>query len=229
MVLVYLASTRCDDLITELLLIAQKLPMDKLLLFFSYLRPLSLAKHVAENVPQLKERFARFTVVFNSNGGDVIKQSLIESSNSKPTSVNNTGSSFKQLSQVTSEKETQMQVSHPRIVYASVVSSGCYPKYPNVPQPFIIPGLLAQSSSSLNCQPSSHYKQEECGKKDEAPFTVCTKHVPNSQHMASVKELKSVAMVQGKMGCENCIDATCPRCIQAQSIPMSNFKEKLPL
>lgn len=230
MALVYLASTKCHDLITELLLIAQKLPMEKLLLFFSYLRPLSIAKHIAENVPQLKERFAKFTADFNSDGREVIKQSLTESSNSKPTSVslpakvNNSGSSFKQLSQV-----ERIQESCPQIVYASVVSAGCYPKYASVPQPFVLPGLLAESSSSLNCQPSSCYKQEESGKKDEVPFAVCTKHVSNLLHMANVKERKSVAMVQGKMGCENCTDATCPRCIQAQSISINSCKEKLPL
>ena len=229
MALVYLASTRCHDLVTEVLLIAQKLPMEKLLLFFSYLRPLSLAKHIAENVPQLKERFAKFTAVFNSDGGEVIKQSLAESSNSKRTSVslsaqmNDSESSFKQLSQ---GQQIQASCSQTKIVYATVVSAGCYPKYPDVPQPFILPGLLAQSS---NCQPSSRCKQEESWKKDVVPFAVCTKHVSNPLHMVSVKEHMSVAMVQGKMGCENCTDATCPRCIQAQSISINNCKEKLAL
>ena len=70
MVLVYLASTKCHDLTTELLLIAQRLPIDKLLLFFSHIRPLSLSSHLAENVPQLKEMFAGFTgLTCPSNSG----------------------------------------------------------------------------------------------------------------------------------------------------------------
>lgn len=240
MALVYLVSTRCHDLITELLLIAQKLPMDKLLLFFSYLRPLSLAQHVAENVPQLKERFARFRAVFNNDNKEVIKQSLTKSSSSRPTSmslsaqVKDSGSSGKQLSQDTTEKEMTVctptlqvltrQISHPRIIYASVVSAGSYPRYPNASQPLVIAGGLAQSSSNLNSQPSGHCNQEGNGKKDEVPFAMSNKHVPNRLDMNNVKQHKSIAMVQGKMGCENCIDVTCPRCIQAQSISMNHFK-----
>lgn len=242
MILVYLASTRCHDLTTELLLVAQKLSTDKLLLLFSHLHPISLSKHIADNVPQLKETFARFAVLFvpDSETSRKINPPL---SNSPPNSTATSLSSLKppdiSFNQQTCVSNKQKKTVPPRSVETQTLSrsteipqsvsslvdshgdrqcSACT-AHPQTSKPA---GVLTSGSCSnlLNQQPlaNSNY-QEEHGKKKGTPSFI-TSVKPNvipkahgPQFLIEVMEHKSVAVVQLAQKCENCVDRSCPRCI----------------
>ena len=241
MVLVYLASTRCCDLTIELLLITQKLPMDKLLLFFSRVRPLSLSNHLAENVPQLKEMFARFADLFspcNSRASAVrklFKPSLTPSAN--PTSLLSPDY-MKQAVSVDNEEETMEYTSslQPQTLLSRPASNlqtqsdsvqdrqqAIHPKAPRLTKGT---GLQAKFNSCMNITNSHNQKQYE--KKRETPSIMnANGRQRNELFLIRGKEHTSTSRVVAQVvyQCENCRNGTCPRCIQACSIPVNNCKK----
>ena len=244
MLLVYLASTRCCDLNTELLLIAQKLPMNKLLLFFSHVRPLSLSNHLAENVPQLKEMFARFTDLFspcNSQASTVcklFKPPLTPSANPTCTSFLSPGY-VKQEASVDNKEEIMKCIPslQPQTLLlrpasnlptqSDSVQDRQQAIHPKAPRPTKGAGLQAKFNSCVNITNSRSQKQN--GKKRNPPIMNANGRQPNELFLIRGKEYTSMSRVVAQVvhvyQCENCRNGTCPRCIQARSIPINNCKK----
>lgn len=236
MALVYLASTRCHDLTTELLLIAQKLPTDKLLLFFSRVQPLSLASHLAENVPELKEMYTRFSGLFcrNKNGAarNLFKPSLVPNSTSQTrlspghdqaVSVDN----VKEITEYIPSMQSQLQPSSNPQNLSGSVQDEQHTICPNAKasQPIKGAGLQAQlngmqvEQSSTTNLPS----QEQGGRMQVAPSIMNTnRRQPANKQFVVAGTSKSRVVAQVLYRCENCRNGTCPRCIQARSIPINN-------
>ena len=243
MVLVYLASTRCHDLTTELLLIAQKLPIDKLLLFFSHVRPLSLSSHLAENVPQLKEMFARFAGLFcpiNSGAAcNLFKPSQVNNSNStsllspgQPVCVDNEEETMECIPSM----QSQLQLSaNPQNLWSSVQDKQqAICPISRASQPTKGAGLQAQFNSYGNVRieqssTTNLSSQEQGGRKKVIPSIMNSNRRQPANELFTVrgKDLTSTArpMAQVVYHCENCRNGTCPRCVQARSIPLNNCKK----
>ncbi len=234
MALIYLASTRCRDLTMELLLIAQKLPTDKLLLFFSRVQPLSLASHIAENVPELKEMFAQFSGLFCPNKNGVARNLF------KPSLVthNTTKSCISQISGQTIcvDNEEETTECTPSIRFQSQPSSNpqnllesIQDKQDTICQVSQLikgAGLRAQFNgmpverSSTENLPS----QEQGGRKQGTPSIMNTnRRQPASKLFVVGGTSKPRVVAQVLYHCENCRNGTCPRCIQARSIPINSY------
>ena len=240
MTLIYLASTRCD-LTTELLLIAHKLPMDKLLLFFSHLQPISLSKHIAENEPQLKEMFIRFKSLFGPNIRNTIKPSLPQVSHSKPGShslsagIEEGGSIVEKATQAGNGEETMectrslqpQALSVPAANYLNLSTGVKDKQHLNYTQRSSKVSLSNKSATPSPKISSSH--QEERGRKgglilitnvERKKPSKCGSKPPFTQIRGT--EYTSRVVVQALHTCENCKDGTCPRCTQVHSTPLKN-------
>ena len=217
MALVYLASTRCHDLTTELLLVAQKLPSDKLLLFFSRVQPLSLASHLAENVPELKEMYAQFSGLFCPNKNEAAHNIF-----KPPNSTSQTRLSPGRDQEVCVDDEKETTECTPSILSQSQPSSNPTAK---ASQPINETGLQAQFNG-MQVQQSSTANlssQEQGGTKQVAPFIMNTnRRLPANKQFLVAGTSKSRVVAQVLYRCENCRNGTCPRCIQTRSIPIHN-------
>ena len=240
MALVYLASTRCTDLTTELLLIAQKLPIDKLLLFFSRVRPLSLSSHLAENVPRLKEMLVRFAGLFcpNKSGAarKLFKPSQINSTNS--TTLSSPGQAIcVDNEDVTMEcTSTTQSQSQPSPNPQNLSGSGQEKQQgtcliAGTSQPIEEAGLQVQLNSCENVQikrssTTNLPSQEQGGRKKVTPSIMKTNSA-SKLFVVRGKDCTTVSRVTAQIvyNCENCRNGTCPRCVQARSIPIHNCKK----
>ena len=232
MLLVYLASTRCPDLTTELIMITQKLPLDKQFLLFSHLRPISLSKRIAENVPQLKESFSRFAVLFvlDSETFQQDTQQQTKSPNStsvSPLSCVHLGSPPKQQAWIDAgrEKRVHVQILHSRPAavtqhvssHVKSVGSGqqsnCTNSNPPLTSGSAYHLTTSNSSSNLYNQRSLASHISNClgeGVDGKKGVSLITSAKQNTRPKIRGKESTSVFQ------CENCIDKTCPRCIPIQ-------------
>ena len=245
MVLVYLASTRCHDLTTELLLIAQKLPIDKLLLFFSHIRPLSLSSHLAENVSQLKEIFAGFTgLTCPSNSGAA--RNLFKVSQVDPNDINFASllllghvsqtvcmNNDEETMEYTPSVQPQSQPSsNPQNVNSNSRQQANCP-IAKASQPTKGAGLQAKFNSCANMQirqssTTNFSSQEQGGTKKATPFIINVngRQQANELFVIKGKDHTSTSRVMAPVvyQCENCRNGTCPRCVQARSIQINNCK-----
>jgi hypothetical protein len=209
----------------ELLLIAQKLSTDKLLLFFSRVQPLSLASHIAENVPELKEMFARFSGLFcpNKNGlaRNLFKPSLHVVTHNTTCISQIPGQAIcvdneEETAECTPSMQFQSQPSsNPQNLPGSIQD-----KQDTICQVFQAEfnGMPVERSSTANL-PS----QEQGGRKQGTPSIMNTnRRQPASKLFVVGGTSKSRVVAQVLYHCENCRNGTCPRCIQARSIPINS-------
>lgn len=193
MALVYLVSTRCSDIVTELLLIAQKLSLDRLCLFFSHLRPMSLSKHLAESV----SLFTMITTSHTHSNGSCTQ------SNNDPSEMNSVRNTSALLPQPLSSlaPNTQCSLSIARVgKVVHTISSGTAAS---------VTVRLLTKSSSVNQLRKDEKLEQTRGKKR------LIGRQPDPQCKAKRRASRSTAITVRK--CENCVDGTCPHCSQRYS------------
>lgn len=243
MVLVYLASTRCHDLTTEMLLIAQKLPIDKLLLFFSHIRPLSLSIHLAENVPQLKEMITQFAGLFCPRNSRALRNLF------KPSQVNcslllSPGHVNQVVNCVNNEEETmeyspsvqpQLQPSQ-NVSDLNSIQDKQQASYPVAETSQLTKGAGLQPKFNSCANMQIRQSSTTISSSQEQGGTV-KKVIPSINQANRRQQVNELFVVKGKnhtstsrviaqvvYQCENCRNGTCPRCVQAHLIPINNCK-----